>query len=100
MLLFLVVGTFPLGAGAVDDGQYDYGNPYLTLDPETGELVEVDPRADAASAAVGHGATSGSSEDTDASRTSWLLLAGIALIVVTASGWLFSSRFGGRSKSS
>jgi hypothetical protein len=82
---------------AIDDSQYDYGNPYLTLDPKTGELVEVDGRKDAAKQNTAQQSTASSNQNLLAAEgdRSWLLPAvgvGGALLAIAFVAWLRRSR--------
>jgi hypothetical protein len=84
---------------AIDDSQYDYGNPYLTLDPKTGELVEVDPRKNAATQNTAQQPTASSNQNqpllaAERARDRLLLAfgAGGVLLVVAFVAWLRRSR--------
>jgi len=44
VLLIVVVAAILTGRALAYDGDVDYSAPYLTVDPETGKLVTVDPR--------------------------------------------------------
>lgn len=90
LLAVLCVGD----VGAVDDGQYDYGNPYLTLDPETGELVAVDPRKDAGAEHENIVQQSTAASNQDQAMPLWwftALAAGVVVIIGVVA-WLWRSR--------
>jgi hypothetical protein len=75
--MLLAVG---MPAHAIDDSNYDYGNPYLQFDPKTGKFVPVDRSKGAGSAQ-------------SAQKHHELLIVGISAVTLTVLGGLLILRY-------
>ncbi len=73
LVAVLCIGILPTRSSYSYDGDIDYLAPYVTLDPESGKLVTIDPRKDQAAAAElqkQHDATAqGTTTNTETSTT-------------------------------
>ena len=81
LAIVLYAGMFSASVVQGYDGDVDYSAPYVTLDPETGKLITVDPRQEqaAAAAAQQHAATA-----TDSTASTPAIPANTDMVTTTA----------------